>query len=120
MVAATGVVVGDPTAPVVEYLRDMGSDVKRPVAGVDMLDGDYRPRAPGVALERLPIPEFREADLVRLRRDGLPIRMSRGCPRRCALCADQPIEGRYRTRPAHEVVEEMIFHARNNDVRRFQ
>ena len=117
--AATGVVVGDPTEPVVEFLRNQDSEVKRPVAGLDLLDGDYRPRAPGVGLDRLPTPQFREADLVVLRRDGLPIRMSRGCPRRCALCSDQPLEGRYRIRPAHEVVEEMIYHARNNDVRRF-
>ena len=117
--AATGVMVGDPTLTVVEFMRLLDSGVTRPIAGLDLLDGDYRPRSPGNALVGLPIPEFREADLVRLRRDGLPLRMSRGCPRRCALCPDQPLEGRYRTRPAHEVVQEMLYHAAHNDVRRF-
>ena len=117
--AAAGVVVGEPSITIAEYLRVRSLGIDKPVAGLDSLDGDYRPRAPGL-LEKMPLPKFEEADLIRLRRDGLPMRLSLGCPRRCAFCNDQPREGRYRIRPAHEVAEEMFFHLEHNNVRRFQ
>ncbi len=118
--SAAGVVVGEPSVTVVEYLRLRHAGISKPIAGLDPLDGDYRPRPPGSSVEGLPFPQYKEADLVRLRREGLPIRMSLGCPRRCAFCNLQPREGRYRPRPAHEVAEEMFFHLEHNDIRRFQ
>jgi MoaA/NifB/PqqE/SkfB family radical SAM enzyme len=117
--AAVGVVVGDPAPAVVDMLHDLGNGSSRPIAGLDRLDGDYRPRPPDGGHDRWPFPQFREADLFRLRREGLPMRISRGCPRRCAYCAEQPLEGKHRSRPAHAVVEEMQFHFKHNDVRRF-
>lgn len=118
--AAAGVVVGEPAFAVVDFLRGIQSGIQRPIAGLDRLDGDYRPRPPENTLDRLPIPRFQGADLFRLRREGLPLHMSRGCPRRCTFCGEQPQEGKYRSRPSHLVVEEMLYHYQHNDMRRFQ
>jgi radical SAM protein with 4Fe4S-binding SPASM domain len=117
--AATGVVVGDPRLTLADFLAAIGREGMRPVAGLDRLDGDYRPRPTHGTVADDGIPRFFEADLLRLRREGLPIRMSFGCPRRCAHCGIQPREGRYRTRPAHAVVEEIAYHVRENGIRRF-
>jgi MoaA/NifB/PqqE/SkfB family radical SAM enzyme len=118
--AATGVVVGPAVPTVVDYLRRGNAAAVKPIAGLDRLDGDLRPRPPRGAWLEGTFPSFSGADLVWLRRVGLPIRMSYGCPRRCAFCGEQPREGAYRARTADDVVEEMLHHAHRNKVRRFQ
>ena len=92
--AATGIVVGPARPTVLDFLRSLDGSAPAPVAGLDRLDGDFRPRPPRDAVEGLAFPRFHEADLLRLRREGLPIRMGYGCPRRCAFCGEQPREGK--------------------------
>jgi len=115
--AVTAVVVGPPIATVLDFIRSAG---RGPIAGLDRLDGDLRPRSPrGTPFEIGGFPGFGDADLVRLRRVGLPIRMGYGCPRRCVYCIDQPREGGFRTRTADSIIEELLHHRRVNNVRRF-
>jgi MoaA/NifB/PqqE/SkfB family radical SAM enzyme len=86
--------------------------------GVDCLDGAFRPRPPDRTFSE-GLPSFAGADLRSLRRRGLPIRLSSGCPRRCTFCGEQPIEGPFRVRHAVEVVHEMAYHRQRNGVVRF-
>jgi MoaA/NifB/PqqE/SkfB family radical SAM enzyme len=118
--AATGVVVGPAGPTVVDFLRSENGGTVKPIAGLDRLDGDLRPRPPRGAWFEGAFPRFGGADLVWLRRVGLPIRLSYGCPRRCAFCGEQPREGGFRARTAGDVVDEMMHHAQHNNVRRFQ
>jgi len=118
---ASGVVVGPAAPTVVDFLLEQANGAAKPIAGLDRLDGDLRPRPPrGAWLEGDRFPRFAEADLVRLRRVGLPIRLSYGCPRRCAHCVEQPREGGYRARTAADVVAEIVHHREQHNVRRFQ
>jgi MoaA/NifB/PqqE/SkfB family radical SAM enzyme/radical SAM superfamily enzyme YgiQ (UPF0313 family) len=116
--AATGIVVGPARPTVLDFMRSLNGSATPPVAGLDRLDGDYRPRPPRDAVEGLAFPRFHEADLQRLRREGLPIRMGYGCPRRCAFCGEQPREGSHRVRTADAIVDEIAHHCAQN-VRRF-
>lgn len=119
--AATGVVVGPAAPTVVDFLLERADGASKPIAGLDRLDGDLRPRPPrGAWPEGARFPRFVEADLVRLRRVGLPIRLSYGCPRRCAHCVEQPREGGYRARTAADVAAEIVHHRERHNVRRFE
>ncbi len=115
---ASGVIVGDVAHAAVEILRRPRDQALAGIPGIDHLDGSYLPRAPR-PLESAPFPRFGHLDLTPFRAVGLPLRLSRGCRRRCAFCGEQPREGIFRARSAEAVFEELQFHVEHSGVRRF-
>ncbi|MCZ7584674.1 MAG: B12-binding domain-containing radical SAM protein [Deltaproteobacteria bacterium] len=84
-------------------------------------DGHKRdiPREPLMDLSGFPAPDYRELKPQDYG-DVLEIRASRGCKYRCAFCAEQPVEGPARYRPAREVFEEMAEAYRVHNTRAFR
>ncbi len=80
----------------------------------------YLPREPLRDLDRIGHPTFREFVPHRYQSPILPLRMSRGCPFRCAFCGEQPTEGSFRTRSAATVFAEMCYHHDNWDIFTFR
>ena len=108
-------VIGEPEEALLDLLRR-----HRPNGDLHYLRGvrwideggvpHWLPREPIRDLDQLGHPTFREFVPVRYRSVTLPIRLSRGCPLRCAFCAEQPAAGPFRTRSAESVFAEMRHH----------
>jgi len=80
----------------------------------------FLPREPLRELDKIGYPTFREFVPERYVSPVLPVRMSRGCPMRCAFCSEQPLEGTFRTCSAASVFAEMCDHHDTWDVFTFR
>jgi radical SAM superfamily enzyme YgiQ (UPF0313 family) len=81
--------------------------------------------APVIAdLDAIPFPDYKEFDLSRYNLDTgyqpIPILMSRGCVRRCAYCIDHLMWPKYRFRSPAHIMEEIVYHIKNNKTRAFE
>lgn len=80
----------------------------------------YIPREPIRDLDQLGHPTYAEFPPTQYESPQLPLRLSRGCPSRCAFCQEQPTEGIFRTRSAASVYAEMLHHHDTWDIFTFQ
>lgn len=108
-------VLGEPEETIAEILRRQQRSGDRSfLRGARWIDerGEprYLPREPLRELDKIGHPTFREFSPKRYASPVLPIRMSRGCRFRCAFCAEQPMEGSFRTRSGASVFAEMCHH----------
>jgi len=107
--------LGEPEETLVELLRRRPRGAERSfLRGARWIDdrGEprYLPREPLRELDKIGYPTFREFSPKRYASPVLPLRMSRGCRFRCAFCAEQPMEGSFRTRSGASVFAEMCHH----------
>ncbi|MBU4501936.1 MAG: hypothetical protein KKA79_05035, partial [Nanoarchaeota archaeon] len=61
-------------------------------------------------LDKLYFPTYEEFDLEDYTEKSLALTMSRGCIGRCAFCNDWKMMGKYRTRTAKHMFEEIKYH----------
>jgi radical SAM superfamily enzyme YgiQ (UPF0313 family) len=66
----------------------------------------YTPREAISDLDTLPTPDFSQFSLAKYTPFTLPIYSSRGCPFRCAFCAEHDMFGKFRRRTPRRVVED--------------
>jgi radical SAM superfamily enzyme YgiQ (UPF0313 family)/wyosine [tRNA(Phe)-imidazoG37] synthetase (radical SAM superfamily) len=107
------IVIGDPEETLAEIVRRRGEPYEflrgaRFVAAAG--ESNFLPREPIRDLGSLGFPTFEEFAPRRRLGPALPIRFSRGCPRRCAFCGEQPAAGPFRARRPAAVLAEMIHH----------
>lgn len=75
--------------------------------GNDVIDGGDSP--PLENLDKIPFADFSVFKLSDYKQRMLPISIGRGCVNRCIFCSEWQIYGRYRSRSAPNVFEEMIY-----------
>lgn len=75
----------------------------------------FVPRKPVASLDLLPFPTFEEfyLDSYKCQR-GVAIITSRGCISRCTFCNDHVMTAPYRFRSAEHVLEEILYHVKEN------
>ncbi len=117
-------VVGEPECSLADLVRRLASfESLLSLRGVRFTrpDGEihFLPREPIRDLDSLPMPDYRELRPEKYG-DVLRIRTSRGCPHRCAFCAQQPMEGPARYRSPRAVMDEIATAWRKHDIRAFE
>ena len=70
-------------------------------------------------LDKLYFPTYEEFDLEDYTEKSLALTMSRGCISRCAFCNDWKMMGKYRTRTAEHMFEEIKYHVEKNKITNF-
>ena len=70
-------------------------------------------------LDKLYFPTYEEFDLEDYTEKSLALTMSRGCISRCAFCNDWKMMGKYRTRTAENMFEEIEYHVKKNKITNF-
>ncbi len=74
-----------------------------------------------INIDHIPFPTFEEFNLnCYTQKDLLPLISSRGCVRSCAFCCDAPLKKPYRCRSPEKVVEELRYHVKTYNRRRFE
>ncbi|MDD5119810.1 MAG: radical SAM protein [Candidatus Omnitrophica bacterium] len=105
---------------VIEVFRGLKkeSDVRGAIFNHRIL-ADYSPREPIMDLNVIPWPTFKEFNLHCYGSRSLPIFTSRGCIGRCSFCNDWPNSTPYRSRSARSIMDEIIYHIKNNHTKTF-
>jgi len=70
-------------------------------------------------LNELPFPAYTEFNLKKYREKSLPLLMSRGCIFHCAFCDDWRLMGKYRSRRAEKLLEEIMHHIKKYKIDSF-
>ncbi len=69
-------------------------------------------RPPPADLDRIPFPTYDQLSLADYHGPVMPFLFSRGCPGRCAFCADRLHQRRFRCRSGEHAVAELLHHRR--------
>ncbi|MFC1666953.1 B12-binding domain-containing radical SAM protein [Candidatus Omnitrophota bacterium] len=123
-------VIGEGEYPLLYLLRDIqeGNTIQTGphyIAWKDQLQ-DHAVCLKGVRnntvnIDEIPFPTFEEFDLNSYAQDDLiPLISSRGCVRSCAYCCDWPLKRPYRCRSPEKVAEEIRYHVRKYNRKRFE
>ncbi len=70
-------------------------------------------------LQDLPLLTYQEFDLAKYRDNAVCLLMNRGCIFKCAFCNDWRYIGKLRTRQAKKIYEEIEYHQRKNNIKKF-
>lgn len=78
----------------------------------------YKKRAPVLPLDKIQFPTYEEFDM-NLYGKSLLVEWSRGCFGKCAFCKNWRLSSNYRHRSADNIIKELIYHKKCNDVSNF-
>lgn len=117
-----GFAIGEGEQTLLDYLESIEAKSAEPVAGLIVPGRDnYLDRELIKDLGDIPFPLFSSFAVDQyLKFDVLPILFSRGCFCRCNFCGDFPLWGRYRYRPAEQIVAEIRHHIEKFKIESFR
>ncbi len=114
--------VGEGEEPLVSFIRRLKNkqDVKD-LPGIISFQNHSRSLNPYIIndINNLPYPSYAEFNLNKYREKNLPLLMSRGCIFHCAFCDDWRLMGKYRSRRAEKIIEEIKHHLKQYGITKF-